>query len=243
MSVNEAQFPENLPSGWRKKLSPLVEEPFFKNLTSFLKSQYEKKKTIYPAQKNILRALQELDLPDVKVVILGQDPYHGPNQAIGFSFAVPNELNPKPPSLQNIFKELSSDLGITISKNQSDLSGWVEQGVLLLNTVLTVEASKPLSHRDRGWETFTDAVIAHLNESEKPLVFILWGSHAQKYKSKINLEKHAVIESPHPSPLSAHRGFFGSRAFSRTNEYLKKFGRRQIDWAKTSKSKPDETVS
>ena len=231
-------FPDNLPAVWREKLRPLKNEPFFKQLTTFLKSEYQTKKIIYPAQKNILRAIQNLDLPEVKVVILGQDPYHGVGQAIGFSFAVPNELMPKPPSLKNIFKELESDLGIKVDKNLSDLTGWVKQGVLLLNTVLTVEAGAPLSHRDKGWEIFTDRVISELNAREKPLVFVLWGSHAQKLKTKINLSKHVVLESAHPSPLSAHRGFMGSKIFSKINECLRKFGETPIRWELISA--PDE---
>ena len=232
--ASSAQFPESLPPVWRKKLSSVVNEKFFKDLSSFLKAEYKAKKQIYPARENVMRALRELDFPDVKVVILGQDPYHGAGQAIGFSFAVPNELFPKPPSLQNIFKELVADLGVTLPPKQSDLTGWVEQGVLLLNTVLTVEAATPLSHRDQGWEQFTDQVITQLGEREDPLVFILWGSHAQKFKAKINLKIHKVIESAHPSPLSAYRGFFGSKVFSKTNEYLKQMGKKSIDWTRIS---------
>ena len=229
-------FPENLPPVWRDKLSPLKNEKFFKDLSAFLRAEYSAHKVIYPARKNVLRALQEIDLPDVKVVILGQDPYHGPDQAIGFSFAVPNELRKKPPSLQNIFKELKSDLGVTPRLGESDLSGWVEQGVLLLNTVLTVEAAQPLSHRDRGWEQFTDCVIAELNARKKPVVFVLWGSHAQKFKAKIDLTKHVVLESAHPSPLSAHRGFLGSKIFSKINARLVKLKQKPIDWAMVSSS-------
>ena len=231
-SLETQYFSENLPPVWRKKLSPLMKETFFNKLVQFLKDQDRQKKTIYPVRENILRALQEADLPNVNVVILGQDPYHGPGQAIGFSFAVPNDLFPKPPSLQNILKELQSDLGITIPKGKSDLQGWVAQGVLLLNTVLTVEADQPLSHRDQGWEKFTDEVIRFLGERKDPLVFVLWGSHAQKMKARIDLTRHAVIESAHPSPLSAYRGFLGSKPFSRVNEFLVKFGKQPIDWEK-----------
>lgn len=231
-STPPQQFPDNLPPVWREKLGTLATEPFFKKLTTFLKQQYQLKRPVFPSRDRVLRALQELDLPQVKVVILGQDPYHGPDQAIGLSFAVPNELKPKPPSLQNILKELESDLGVKVPPGKSDLQGWVDQGVLLLNTVLTVEASKPLSHRGQGWEEFTEAVVRHLGSRPEPMVFILWGSHAQKFKKLIDLKRHAVIESPHPSPLSAHRGFFGSRPFSRANECLRKFGARPIDWAR-----------
>jgi uracil-DNA glycosylase len=226
------QFPQNLPPVWREKLSPIANEPYFKKLTAFLKTQYQEKKPVFPARDRVLHALQAVDLPAVKVVILGQDPYHGPDQAIGLSFAVPNELKRKPPSLQNIFKELESDLRVKVPPGHSDLSGWVEQGVLLLNTVLTVEATKPLSHRGKGWEEFTEAVIMHLGQRKEPLVFILWGSHAQKFKPLIDLKRHVVIESPHPSPLSAHRGFFGSKPFSRANAALKKFGCKPIDWGR-----------
>lgn len=245
----EKDFPDNLPPVWREKLSPVLKEKFFQDLSKFLKAQVAAKKEIYPAPPNVMRALQEVDLPDVKVVILGQDPYHGPGQAVGFSFAVPNEVFPKPPSLQNIFKELQSDLKVTIPKGQSDLSGWVKQGVLLLNTVLTVEKGQPMSHRERGWEKFTDLVVQHLSARRDPIVFILWGSHAQKFKSKIEtpsehastiastLKTHVVLESVHPSPLSAYRGFFGSHVFSRTNELLKKMGKEPIHWEKVSENK------
>ncbi len=230
----QEEFSNSLPPVWKEKLAEVEGESFFKDLMRFLKSEYQASKTIYPSRENVMRALKELDLPSVKVVILGQDPYHGADQAIGFSFAVPNHLFPKPPSLVNIFKELESDLQVKISRNDSDLTGWVEQGVLLLNTVLTVEASKPLSHRDRGWEKFTDQVIGHLGSRPDPLVFILWGSHARKMKAKIDLSIHKVIETPHPSPLSAYRGFFGSKVFSRTNEFLKQLGKEPINWAHLS---------
>jgi len=232
------RFPENLPPVWREKLKGEVSEPYFVELTRFLKSRYEAqsaaKTNIFPPRDKVLRALQAMDYPDVRVVILGQDPYHGPGQAIGLSFAVPNELFPKPPSLQNIFKEIKSDLGIEIPKGNSDLSGWAQQGVLLLNAVLTVEESQAGSHQKKGWETFTDKVIRHLNEREKPVVFILWGNYARQKKALITNSKHFVIEGPHPSPLSASRGFFGCRHFSKTNEILvKKIGSAPIDWGRT----------
>jgi len=233
-NMTSAQFPDNLPPVWREKLAPLKNEKFFTSLVLFLKNEHQAGKRIYPARPNVLRALQAVDLPNVKVVIIGQDPYHGPGQAIGFSFAVPNDLFPKPPSLQNIFKELESDLGVPIPKGESDLTGWVKQGVLLLNTVLTVEASQPLSHRDRGWENFTNRVIAELNARPEPMVFILWGSHAQKFKAMIDRNRHGVLESAHPSPLSAHRGFLGSKVFSRANAELKRLGLEPIDWTKIS---------
>ncbi len=222
------------PEGWQSALKPLAGQPFMSKLVGYLASEQKSKKTIYPEPKNIFRALREVDLPEVKVVILGQDPYHGPGQAIGLSFAVPNQLMPKPPSLRNIFKELADDLKVEIPKGESDLSGWVSQGVLLLNTVLTVEAEKPLSHRDRGWEQFTDAVIRVLNDRERPLVFVLWGSHAQKFKQQLDSKRHTIIEAPHPSPLSAYRGFFGSKPFSKVNEALKAQKNPPIQWQKVS---------
>ncbi len=215
-------------------LEPLSKQVFMAELAEFLASEEQNKKTFYPESKNILRAIKSLDLPKVKVVILGQDPYHWPGQAIGLSFAVPNECLPKPPSLKNIFKELSDDLKIAVPTGASDLTGWVAQGVLLLNTVLTVEAEKPLSHRDRGWEKFTDAIMDALNSRNEPIVFVLWGSHAQKFKKTIDTKKHDIIEAPHPSPLSAYRGFFGSRPFSKTNAALKRLGKSQIFWERIS---------
>lgn len=175
-------FPENLPPIWKEKLSPEAGEPYFKALSSFLKSQYGAKKIIFPPRDRILNALQSVDYPDVRVVLLGQDPYHGAGQAIGLSFAVPNELFPKPPSLQNIFKEIKSDLGVEIPNDRSDLSGWAKQGVLLLNAVLTVEESQPASHQGKGWEIFTDKIIGHLNDRECPVVFLLWGNYARQKK-------------------------------------------------------------
>jgi uracil-DNA glycosylase len=225
-----ASFPDNLPPIWREKLKPVKNEAFFKRLCDFLKAEYKAKKVIYPESKNVLRALQDVDLPEVRVVILGQDPYHGPGQAIGRSFAVPNDIYPKPPSLKNILKELQDDLKVKVDEKESDLSGWAAQGVLLLNTLLTVEASKPFSHRDQGWERFTDRIISVLNERDKPIVFVLWGAHAQKLKAKIDLKKHIVMETPHPSPLSAYRGFFGSKIFSRMNEALRHSGQTPIAW-------------
>ncbi|MBC7396111.1 MAG: uracil-DNA glycosylase [Bdellovibrionales bacterium] len=223
-----------LPPGWVEKLAPVKKEPYFIKLQQFLAEEYRAGKMIYPAKKNIFRALQEVDLPAVKVVILGQDPYHGPGQATGFSFAVPNALKRKPPSLRNIFKELESDLKIQLKTQESDLTGWVAQGVLLLNTVLTVEAEKPLSHRNQGWELFTDRIIEILNQRIEPMVFILWGSHAQKLKAKLDLKRHRVLESVHPSPLSAYRGFFGSKVFSKSNESLNELKQSPVRWEKIS---------
>ena len=177
----------------------------------------------------LYKVCREIEKDDnVKVVILGQGPYHGPNQAEGLSFSVSNEVL-KPPSLQNIFKELESDIGIQFPAHNS-LKPWAKQGVLLLNAVLTVEEHKPTSHKEKGWETFTDDIIEILNKREDPIVFILWGSYARNKKKLITNQKHLIIESAHPSPFSARNGFFGSKPFSKTNEFLKKNGKEEIDW-------------
>ena len=234
-SVQGRNFPENLPPGWKLCLEGESSKPYFKNLTKFLNSQYESRKPIFPSRENILRALQAVDYPDVKVVLLGQDPYHGDGQAIGLCFGVPNTISPKPPSLVNVFKEVESDLGITIDRVQSDLTGWAAQGVLLLNTVLTVERGKAFSHRNQGWETFTDMIISRLNERKDPIIFILWGSAAQRKKELLTHPIHFILESPHPSPLSAYRGFFGSKPFSKANRILReKMGKAEIEWGRVS---------
>jgi uracil-DNA glycosylase len=232
-SSPSARFPDNLPPGWKERLAAEKDKDYFKALTSFLSDEYKKGAKVYPARENVLRALREVDFDDVKVVILGQDPYHGAGQAIGLSFAVPNELMPKPPSLGNIFKEISSDIGVDMRGKPSDLSGWVEQGVLLLNTVLTVRASQAFSHRDKGWEQFTDKVIAELGARRDPVVFLLWGSPARKKKALI--KSPLILESPHPSPLSASSGFFGCRHFSKANKLLEQEGKQPIDWARSGK--------
>ena len=212
---------------WDEYLSDEYKKEYFKELLDFVKKEY-KTKTIYPKQNEVFNAFRYTDYDDLKVVILGQDPYHGPNQAEGLSFSVSNEVL-KPPSLQNIFKELESDLKIPFPKHNS-LKPWTRQGVLLLNAVLTVEEHKPTSHKDKGWETFTDDVIKIINKKEKPVVFILWGAYARAKKELITNPIHLVIESAHPSPFSARNGFFGSKPFSRTNEFLKKNGIKEIDW-------------
>ena len=227
-------FPDNLPPGWKKILRDEINEGYFQKLTQFLRQEYGSGKHIYPERSRVLRALQEVDYPDVKVVILGQDPYHGAGQAVGLSFAVPNELSPKPPSLINIFKELESDLEKPVNRNQSELSQWAAQGVLLLNTVLTVRRSEAFSHRKQGWEIFTDKIISLLNQREEPIIFILWGSPARSKKALITNAQHRIIESAHPSPLSAHRGFLGSRPFSKSNRLLSELGKTEIAWEKTS---------
>lgn len=200
-----------------------------RQLRDFLQHEKQNQKIIFPKLRDIFKAFELTPFSAVKVVILGQDPYHGPNQAHGLSFSVPQGVRP-PPSLVNIFKELKSDLGIEPSK-QGCLESWAKQGVLLLNSVLTVELGKAASHQGRGWERFTDQVIARLNARSEPLVFVLWGSYAQQKGKVIDKHRHLVIESPHPSPLSAHRGFFGSKPFSKINAFLERHDLKPIDWA------------
>lgn len=212
---------------WDNYLKEEFQKDYFKSLLNFVNEEY-KEKTIYPPKNEIFNAFRHTPYKDVKVVILGQDPYHGVNQAEGLSFSVKNGLN-KPPSLQNIFKELNNDLGIPFPKANS-LIPWADQGVLLLNTVLTVEASKAASHKDKGWEQFTDHVIEILNKKKTPVVFILWGNFAKAKKNLITNKNHYVIESAHPSPFSANNGFFGSRPFSKTNTFLTSKGLKPIDW-------------
>lgn len=213
------QIPKN---SWSKvlKLSQKIKE--------FLHEQKEAGKTIYPKEENVFQALKLTPLEEVRVVILGQDPYHGENQAQGLAFSVPDDQK-LPPSLRNIFKELSDDLGIP-SPKKGDLTSWAKQGVLLLNTVLTVEAGKAGSHHNRGWEAFTDEVLKAVNRERNNVVFILWGSPAQKKASLIDESRNLVLRSAHPSPLSSYRGFFGSKPFSKTNEYLRSHGLREIRW-------------
>ena len=216
-----------LESSWKNLLKDEFEKPYFKDLTNFVRLEYQTA-TIYPPPKFIFNALDSLPVDKVKVVILGQDPYHGPGQAHGLSFSVPKGVA-LPPSLQNIYKEIESDLGEKrfVSGN---LESWVQQGVLLLNATLTVRARQPASHQNHGWETFTDAIIHRLAEKKDHLVFILWGNYAQKKGSFVDPKKHLVLSSTHPSPFSAHSGFFGSRPFSQTNQYLVKYGLDPIAW-------------
>jgi uracil-DNA glycosylase len=217
-----------LEKSWLKKLEPEFEKDYMKNLRKFLKSEADSKKVIYPEGQDYFAALNLTPLDKVKVVIIGQDPYHGPGQAHGLSFSVKEGVR-FPPSLLNIFKELKDDLGKPMPKN-GDLTHWAEQGVLLLNAVLTVEAGKANAHQGKGWEQFTDQVIATLNKNREHIVYVLWGSYAQKKGAFIDRTKNLVLESPHPSPLSAHRGFFGSKPFSKINKYLKQNGLKEIDW-------------
>jgi uracil-DNA glycosylase len=214
-------------NSWDTLLAEEYKKDYFVNLMNFVKEEY-KTKTIYPKQNEVFNAFRYTSFDDVKVVILGQDPYHGPNQAEGLSFSVSNEVI-KPPSLKNIFKELESDLGIQFPEANS-LIPWAKEGVLLLNAVLTVEEHIPTSHKDKGWEIFTDNVIKVLNKKTTPVVFILWGSYARNKKELITNPLHHIIESPHPSPFSARTGFFGSKPFSKTNEYLKSKGIKEINW-------------
>ncbi len=211
---------------WDIILKDEIKKDYFKKLGIFVKSEY-KTKTIFPPYKNIFDALRFTDYDEVKVVILGQDPYHGLGEAHGLSFSVRENVK-MPPSLQNMFKELNDDLGVRRTK--SDLTDWTKQGVLLLNSIMTVEKDKPLSHKDKGWEIFTDTIISKLNDREDPVIFVLWGSFARSKKELITNKRHKIIESVHPSPLSANRGFFGSKPYSKINNYLKSMGKEEIKW-------------
>ena len=211
---------------WDIILKDEMKKEYFKNLGVFVKNEY-RTKTCYPQYKDIFNALRYTDYDEVKVVILGQDPYHGENEAHGLSFSVLDGVK-RPPSLNNIFKELYDDLGVKRTTN--DLTSWAIQGVLLLNSIMSVVKDTPLSHKGRGWEIFTDDIIRYLNEREKPIVFILWGSYARSKKELITNKNHYIIESAHPSPLSANRGFFGSKPFSKTNNFLVKNGMEPINW-------------
>ena len=216
-----------LKNDWAQLLEEEFNQAYYLKIRNFLIEEY-KTKVIYPNMYDIYNSLHYTSYNDTKVVILGQDPYHGPGQAHGLSFSVKPGVEP-PPSLMNIFKELKSDLGCYIPNN-GHLYHWAEQGVLLLNTVLTVREGSPNSHKGMGWESFTDKVITLLNEREKPLVFILWGKNAQEKQKLITSKNHYIIQSPHPSPLSASRGFFGSKPFSRANQFLKSIGSSEINW-------------
>ncbi|MBD7908660.1 uracil-DNA glycosylase [Sporosarcina gallistercoris] len=217
-------------SQWDAVLQEAFEAPSYAQLREFLKKEYGEH-IVYPEMDHIWNAFKRTPYESVKVVILGQDPYHGKGQAHGLSFSVQPGVK-KPPSLRNIFKELASDIGCSIPESGS-LLGWAEQGVLLMNTVLTVREGEAHSHRKQGWEAFTDEVIRKLSDRDEPIVFILWGRPAQEKKRLIDLTKHVTIESVHPSPLSANRGFFGSRPFSKTNEQLASWGELGIDWCRT----------
>lgn len=214
--------------GWDEVLKDEFKKDYFRKLGTFVKSEY-KSKICFPQYKDIFNALRYTDYDEVKVVILGQDPYHGTGEAHGLSFSVHDNIK-RPPSLANIFKELESDLGI--KKENNDLTGWAKQGVLLLNSIMSVVKDTPLSHKEKGWEIFTDNIIKKLNERETPIVFILWGGYARSKKQLITNKNHYIVESVHPSPLSAYHGFFGSRPFSKTNNFLVNHNIEPIDWGK-----------
>jgi uracil-DNA glycosylase len=222
-------IPQNLDESWRAALGEEFVQPYMAALKAFLVERKEQGARIFPRGADWFNALAYTPLDKVRVVILGQDPYHGPGQAHGLCFSVPPGV-PPPPSLVNIFKELKSDLGIE-RPGHGYLEHWARQGVLLLNSVLTVEMGQAGAHANRGWERFTDAVIARVNASETPVAFLLWGSYAQKKAAFVDPSKHLVLKAPHPSPLSAHNGFFGCRHFSRANAFLDQHGRGTIDWA------------
>lgn len=213
---------------WENLLKDETEKEYFKKLMAFLENEY-KTETIYPPKEEIFSALSETSFQNTKAVIIGQDPYHAPSQAHGLSFSVKKGVK-LPPSLKNIYKEIYSDLGITEPENCGNLTPWAKEGVLLLNSVLTVREGSPASHKGKGWEIFTDRIIELLNEKEKPIVFLLWGSPAIKKAEKITSPHHLKLTSVHPSPLSAYRGFFGCRHFSKANEFLIKTGQNPINW-------------
>lgn len=218
---------EIFKNDWGQYLKEEMAQPYYRKLRQFLIGEYSTKQ-VYPDMYSIFNALHYTSYADTKVLILGQDPYHEPGQAHGLSFSVQPNV-PPPPSLVNIFKELETDLGCTVPNNGC-LEPWARQGVLLLNTVLTVQAHRANSHRDKGWEIFTDKIISLLNQREKPVAFILWGAPARRKKAMITNPQHFIVESPHPSPLSAYRGFFGSRPFSKVNKFLESVGEEPINW-------------
>ncbi|MBY7142141.1 uracil-DNA glycosylase [Virgibacillus sp. NKC19-3] len=217
-----------LTNDWAPKMDKEFQKDYYLQLRSFLKKEYQTR-TIYPHMNDIFNALHYTSYENTKVVILGQDPYHGPNQAHGLSFSVKPGVT-TPPSLKNIYQELQADVGAPIP-NHGCLVSWAKQGVLLLNTALTVRAGQANSHRGKGWEYFTNEVIRQVNAKEEPVVFFLWGRNAQAKEEFINASRHHIIKSPHPSPFSAHKGFFGSRPFSRANQFLREAGRSEIDWS------------
>lgn len=217
----------SIEKGWKDILNEEFEKEYFLNLVDFIKNEY-KTKTVYPTPKNLFNAFNLCPFSQTKVVIIGQDPYHEPNQAHGLSFSV-LDPTPCPPSLKNIYKEIELDLGI-LPPNSGDLSRWAKQGVLLINATLSVEAHKAGSHQNKGWEEFTNSVINHLAKEKQGIVFLLWGSYAQKKGYFIDPSKHLILKSVHPSPLSAYRGFFGNNHFSKTNNYLISQGKEPINW-------------
>jgi uracil-DNA glycosylase len=235
-NLNRMETPQNpsrpiaLEPSWLNHLEPEFQKPYMQNLREFLQQEKQSHQTIFPPSNQIFNAFTHTPFEKVKVVILGQDPYHNEHQAHGLCFSVQQGIRP-PPSLLNIFTELERDPRIPFTRpNHGNLTNWADQGVLLLNSVLTVRAHQAASHQGKGWEIFTDAAIRTLAEKREHLVFLLWGSYAQKKGSLINRNKHLVLQAPHPSPLSAHRGFIGCNHFSQANEYLQKNGREKINW-------------
>lgn len=212
---------------WKQHLNEEFSKPYFHDLVNFVKQEYQTS-SVYPPGKEIFNAFSHCDFDNVKVVIIGQDPYHGLGQANGLCFSVSDGIR-KPPSLLNIFKEIKNDLGKEIPES-GNLERWADQGVLLLNATLTVRANCPGSHQNKGWEAFTDAVIKRLSDEKEGIVFLLWGAYAQKKGAVINTQKHYVLRAAHPSPFAADRGFFGCKHFSKTNEYLRRIGKTEIDW-------------
>ena len=217
-----------IANDWLPAMQAEFRKPYYKQLYEFVKAEYSSH-VVYPLSEDIFNALHLTPLSEVKVVILGQDPYHNDHQAHGLSFSVPADQKEIPPSLQNIYKELEDDLGCRIPNN-GFLEKWAKQGVLLLNTVLTVRAHQPKSHQGKGWETFTDAIIRAVNTQDRPVVYLLWGSMAQSKSAMLDNPKHLILKAPHPSPLSAFRGFFGCRHFSQANRFLEEHGVTPIDW-------------
>jgi len=227
LPLEKTKMEVKIEDKWKQALANQFAQPYFQSLSEFVREEYSNHK-IYPPAGLIFSAFDSCPFNDVKVVIIGQDPYHGEGQAHGLCFSVGAEVR-MPPSLVNIFKELKTDLGIPIPENGS-LTRWAKQGVLLINATLTVRAATPGSHQGKGWEEFTDAAIGALNQEKQNLVFILWGAYAQRKGEIIDRSRHLVIESAHPSPFAAHRGFFGSKPFSRTNDYLSSKGESPVDW-------------
>nr|XP_057925919.1 uracil DNA glycosylase a isoform X2 [Doryrhamphus excisus] len=226
--LSSGRIPPGIGESWKTALAAEFGKPYFKQLMQFVDEE-RKHHTVYPPAEQVFTWTQMCDIHDVKVVILGQDPYHGPNQAHGLCFSVKRPV-PPPPSLENMYKELVSDIEGFQHPRHGDLTGWTKQGVLLLNAVLTVRAHQANSHKDRGWETFTDAVVQWLSNNQEGLVFMLWGAYAQKKGATINRKRHHILQAVHPSPLSAHRGFFGCKHFSKANDLLKKSGKSPVDW-------------
>ena len=222
----------NLEASWQALLKDQFERPYMQALRDFLLEEKRLGKRIYPPGERIFAALDAVPVDKVRVVIIGQDPYHGPNQAHGLSFSVPNGI-PIPPSLRNMLKEIDTDIGLPepLQANCGDLSAWADQGVLLLNSVLTVEQAQAASHQGKGWEQFTDVLVSRLAEQRQGLVFLLWGAYAQKKGKLVDAQRHHLLLAPHPSPLSAHRGFFGCKHFSQTNKILAAQGLPIIDWS------------